>query len=148
MHDVSGHPRCLALGDKGRGQWPGAQLKCHLLRDTSPCASVVTAPPCLLLLPPRSFTAPGLAVSAPAGARHPSVLCPGTPFLPTLPPPQLPPSRCAMSRPSLHGADSSTSCSVYSLSRSTVSALWEQQNPFFLKCDGFLSYSPLECQRL
>src|SRR5574337_714523 len=59
-----------------------------------------------------------------------------------------PPSRCAISRPSLHGADSSTSCSVYSLSGSTASALREQQNPFFLKCGGFLSYSPLECQGL
>ena len=34
------------------------------------------------------------------------------------------PSRCAVSCPSLHGADSSTSCSVYSLSPSTASALW------------------------
>ena len=100
--DVSSHPRCLAVGDKGRGQWPGAQLKCHLLRDTSPCASAVTPPPCLLPLPPRSFTAPRPSLSAPAGARHPSVLCPGTPFLPA--PPALAPLP-AVPCPALHSME-------------------------------------------
>ena len=83
---------------------------------------------------------PGPALSAPLGlVSHPSSA--GTPLLPAAPLPSPFPLRRV--RPSLRGAGSSTGGSVYSSSPSTAPALREQQDRFFLKCGGFLSYSPL-----
>ena len=95
------------------------QTRC-ICSDGSPMSPALTA---------SVLHGAGPALSAPAVARRPE----GRPWVPACrllssPPPTPDPSHPTVRvRPSLHGGDSSTSGSVYSLSPPTASALWEQQ---------------------